>query len=338
MSISTIVTAAALCGALPGGTPTGIDHRLSWSDGLDQHAQPSLALHEQAPSDGDISRPVLYIHGASIPSQLTVFYRFQGKSWADALNQAGFDVFGLDFAGFGNSERYPSMLTPSPNTGAPEGRSIVAVRQIESAVRFILARTKAERISIISHSWGTIAAGRFAAEHPDLVERLVLFGAVGQRDGTMEPIMTPWESVTVADQHAKFLREVPDGESPKLFAEEFPCWGEAYLASDPVGATRTPSAVIVPSGPGADSADAWSGRFPYLMSGITAPVLIVRGEWDSVGSAADARWLEEQLTRAARIQSVELPAGTHLMHLETGRDKLFDVTNEFLRKPINADQ
>jgi len=29
-----------------------------------------------------------------------VAHRFDGKSWRDALNEAGFDVWGLDFYGF----------------------------------------------------------------------------------------------------------------------------------------------------------------------------------------------------------------------------------------------
>ena len=52
-------------------------------------------------------RAVLYVHGATFPSALSVAYRFDVKSWRDALNQAGFDVWGLDFYGFGHSDRYP---------------------------------------------------------------------------------------------------------------------------------------------------------------------------------------------------------------------------------------
>src|ERR1700760_5084564 len=52
---------------------------------------------------------VLYIHGATFPSALSIAHRFDGKSWRDALNNAGFDVWGLDFYGFGQSDRYPEM-------------------------------------------------------------------------------------------------------------------------------------------------------------------------------------------------------------------------------------
>jgi hypothetical protein len=43
-------------------------------------------------------RAVLYIHGATFPSALSIAHRFDGRSWRDVLNKAGFDVWGLDGA------------------------------------------------------------------------------------------------------------------------------------------------------------------------------------------------------------------------------------------------
>jgi hypothetical protein len=42
-------------------------------------------------------RAVLYVHGATFPSALSIAHRFDGASWRDALGEAGFDVWGLDF-------------------------------------------------------------------------------------------------------------------------------------------------------------------------------------------------------------------------------------------------
>jgi pimeloyl-ACP methyl ester carboxylesterase len=53
--------------------------------------------------------PVLYVHGATFPSGLSIAHRFDGFAWRDALCAAGFDVWGLDFQGFGHSDRYPEM-------------------------------------------------------------------------------------------------------------------------------------------------------------------------------------------------------------------------------------
>src|ERR1700709_467037 len=58
-------------------------------------------------------RTVLYVHGATFPSALSVAHRFDGKSWRDALGEAGFDVWALDFYGFGHSDRYAEMEKPA---------------------------------------------------------------------------------------------------------------------------------------------------------------------------------------------------------------------------------
>src|SRR4029077_6501188 len=53
--------------------------------------------------------PVLSVHGATFPSALSIALRFDGYSWRDALCEAGFDVWGFDFHGYGYSDRYPAM-------------------------------------------------------------------------------------------------------------------------------------------------------------------------------------------------------------------------------------
>ena len=50
--------------------------------------------------------PVLYVHGATFPSALSVAYRFNGRSWMDDWNARGFDAWAFDFAGYGGSDRY----------------------------------------------------------------------------------------------------------------------------------------------------------------------------------------------------------------------------------------
>src|SRR5215510_9864411 len=56
---------------------------------------------------------VLYVHGGTFPSGLSIAHRFDGRSWRDELADAGFHVWGLDFHGFGASDRYPQMAEPA---------------------------------------------------------------------------------------------------------------------------------------------------------------------------------------------------------------------------------
>src|SRR5580692_7802156 len=76
------------------------------------------------------NRAVLYLHGATFPSALSIAFRFDGISWRDALCEAGFDVWALDFLGFGGSDRYPEMETEA-QTHEPLGLAGEVLAQIE---------------------------------------------------------------------------------------------------------------------------------------------------------------------------------------------------------------
>src|SRR5215469_7543475 len=91
---------------------------------------------------------VLYVHGGTFPSGLSIAHRFDGRSWRDELCDAGFDVWGLDFHGFGLSDPYPEMAQPA-NHMPPLGRAEDASHQLEAAICFIRNRQRADRISII---------------------------------------------------------------------------------------------------------------------------------------------------------------------------------------------
>jgi pimeloyl-ACP methyl ester carboxylesterase len=289
---------------------------------------PRLLVREQPPASGDRSQPVLYVHGASFPSALSVMFRFGGRSWADALNDAGYNAFGLDFAGYGGSARYPEMA--GPQAGPPLGRTEDVVRQIERAVAFIRQQTGAKSVAIIAHSWGTMPAARFAELHPEQVSRLVLFGPILRRDGPGGTEPTAWTLITNDQQHRRFIKDVPAGHAPVLEEADFPVWAAAYLASDPGAAQRLPPAVKVPSGPSADVLDAWSGKPPYDPSRLRVPVMVVRGAWDSSSTAADAERFMAELPPGLERRFVEIPEGTHLLHLETGRHALYAAVNAFL--------
>ena len=201
--------------------------------------QPMLRLLEQTNASADRRRPVLYVHGATFASGNSVFFKFDGASWADALNAAGHSVWSFDFAGFGGSEIYPEMQADVAPPGEPLGRAPEAVRQMERAVRAIVAETGAPRVSIIAHSWGTIATGRFAAAHPELVDRIVFFGPVTRREilGGVPPL-GPWRFVTVEEQRKRFVEDVPVGQPGVLVEADFPAWAELFLAWDPTSAAR----------------------------------------------------------------------------------------------------
>jgi pimeloyl-ACP methyl ester carboxylesterase len=278
-------------------------------------------------------RAVLYVHGATFPSALSIAHRFDGASWRDALNDAGFDVWGLDFHGFGHSDRYPQMNKPAADN-APLCVAEDAATQVEAAARFILAHQRLEKLSLISHSWGAMPASRFAASHPHLIERLVLFGPIarrGPRRYETPPVLPAWRIVTPQDQWNRFVEDVPAHEPPVLSRSHFVEWSERYLDSDPESRTRDPAGVKTPLGPFSEIIKAWHGQLAYDPSQVRCPVAIIRGEWDGLMGDDDARWLFNAFAHAPVKRDIKIGRGTHLMHLEAMRLALWRESIGFLQ-------
>lgn len=297
------------------------------------HPGLSLFLRYLPPADAAAAAaPVLYVHGGTFPSALSIAHRFDGHSWRDALTAAGFAVWGLDFHGFGRlSDPYPELDAPA-DANAPLGRAEDASRQVEQAVRFICARHAVSHVSLIAHSWGTIVAGRFAGRCPALVDRMVFFGPIARRPRQDDPVRLPaWRLISVADQWTRFVADVPPGEAGVLSPRHFEDWSARYLDGDPASRSRSPAAVKTPSGAFQDIFDAWAGELAYDPGRIRCPVAIVRGEWDSMCTDADAAWLFAALRAAPLRRDVKIGRATHLMHLEEGRFALYRETETFLR-------
>ena len=188
---------------------------------------------------------VLYVHGATFPSALSVGYRFAGRSWLDDLAAHGFDAWAFDFAGYGGSDRYAGM--DGPREGAPLGRADEVAKQIARVVDYVIEATGCERVSLIAHSWGSVPAALYATQHPERVDALCLFGPIAQRTTPGLPLPESagaWRQVTVAEQLARFVGDVPAGqpredEEANVIAPSHPAHERAGTAEG--GGDRNPS-------------------------------------------------------------------------------------------------
>ena len=278
-----------------------------------------LSLWRQAGA----GQPVLYIHGATFPIALSVEHRFDGFSWADSLNAAGFDVWGLDFAGYGASRGEDLPTVP-------------AVEQIAVAVTAILAETSYAQIVIIAHSWGSIPAGMFATTHPDKVTALILFGPIAQRPGSAGDALTGWRLITAEDQYRRFVEDVPAGEAQVLSRAHFDDWAPKWLATDPSHMERSPASVQVPCHAYNDLAAAWSGHLAYNPAHLAFPTLIIRGAWDSVCDTDDVAWFRDRVP-APLFHEATIARGTHLLHLEANRFALYAACEDFIRQQLRIE-
>lgn len=314
-------TPASSATALPGVSPLQTSQVFEPFSGL------SLHVGKQAATRGSAMGDVLYVHGATFGSDLSVFFRFDGQSWADVLNAAGYTVWGFDFSGFGRSER------PLGIDQKPIGRADSAALQIAAVVDSIRSQNGGKPIYLVAHSWGTIPAAKFAIQSPEKVGKLVMFAPIVQRHMSLTvPSLGPTRLLSVWEQYRRFIEDVPKGQPPLLQDRYIQAWASAYLAQDPSSAARQPPSLTTPNGPLVDIMTQWSGTALYEPAKLRTSVLLVRGEWDSLCTDQDATaWLAA--TGSTSKREVKIPHATHLMHLENGRTALYQAVNDFLGTP-----
>jgi pimeloyl-ACP methyl ester carboxylesterase len=293
-----------------------------------------LFMRHQAPTGRRRGAPVLILHGATFPSGNSAAWKIDGRSWMDELAAAGYDVYALDFLGYGNSDRYPEMSSASP-VGPPLGGVDSMVSQVDCAVAEIMRFQRVDRVNVLAHSAGTFAAARYAQLHPNRVNRLVLFGAPAPADGpkpalaeTASDTRQRYIEVSRDDQLDAFERKVR--EAHHLDSVMFEAWASAYLATDPESGNRQPASVRVPAGMAAAFADMERrGQLPYDPKQIVVPVLVIQGEWDSVAPISAGERLFSELGSPLRRFVVLSQAG-HRAHLESNRWQLYRETEAFL--------
>jgi len=205
---------------------------------------PGIQLHvrNKRPAGEDrfsAERIVLFVHGATFPSETGFDIELPGGSWMDFVARRGFDAYFVDVRGYGRSTR-PAAMEQPPAANAPFADTREAVRDITAAVEFILKRRGVPRINLVGWSWGTTTKAGYAAENPAKVEKLVLYAPVwflpqpppyqgAYRIGTRDSVR-PFNSAGIPKER---IEEI----SP---TEWYDKWWAANLATDPVGASRNP--------------------------------------------------------------------------------------------------
>src|SRR5258708_23024179 len=131
---------------------------------------------------------LLYVHGATYPSETAFDLPIEGASMMDLIAACGYDVYLIDVRGYGRSTRPPEMSLP-PAAHKPIVTTEIAVRDFGTAVDHVLKRSNVAKINLMGWSWGTAIAGEYTSENNDKVERLVLFAPVWifRKDAVIAP-------------------------------------------------------------------------------------------------------------------------------------------------------
>ena len=282
-------------------------------------------------------RTVLLVHGATYASSITFDYTVDGVSWMDRLAAEGFDVWAVDLIGYGGSDRPPEMDQAADANG-PLVDTAEAEADVLRAIGFIRQQTGNARLCLVGYSWGTAIGGGVASRHPELIERLVLSGALWLRVGAGHVAAggLPGAYRTV-DAQAALARQVT-GLTPEQAAIIAPpgfqeAWVDAAIASDPDSGRHNPPRLRAPAGVVKDVLEYWlAGKPTYDPKAIQAPTLVVVGEWDQETTPEQGRQVFDLLERAADRRFVLLGRATHSALLQNARVALLHAVAGFLKE------
>ncbi|MFB7611335.1 alpha/beta fold hydrolase [Streptomyces gardneri] len=187
-----------------------IDHQVPHISTVPANKDEPVKLFVRERRDGNPGpgprKPVLMLHGRSVPALAGFDLQYESYSWAEALAKAGYDVFIMDLQGSGRSPR-PKMddprnvnpaqqplLTPRPPGFTPGPlnypfqltNSYSDRDELNTVVEFVLDECEVEKLAFIGWSAAAFTMGPYAVKNPDKVESLFLLAPIFPPLGTSD--------------------------------------------------------------------------------------------------------------------------------------------------------
>ena len=233
-------------------------------------ADPGIKLYivNKRPANLRLSprKPCCSFTGRHSPRKRLFDLPLEGLSWMDYIARHGWDVYLVDVRGYGRSTR-PAEISQPAESNPPIVRTDVAIRDVSSAIDFILQRRGTTKVSLMGWSWGTVIMAAYAAEHADKVARLVLYGPqwLEPSPATSSPPPGADVAAPMALSRERIQIGAPDDRKHDLMPGSwFEAWSTAALATDPVGSRRNPPVLRSPAGIFQDRQEFWRQGKPYL--------------------------------------------------------------------------
>jgi alpha-beta hydrolase superfamily lysophospholipase len=269
------------------------------------------------------SRPVLFLaHGSSVSSRPTFDLRVPGHdddySLMDKFAGYGFDVWTMDFEGYGRSSQ-----------GSGNSDIATGAEDLKAAAEVVVRETGQPRFHLYGESSGALRAAVFAMQAPKFVERLVLasFTWTGQGSPTLAKRAQSVEYYRTHNRRPRdrnmirsiFTRDKPGTSDPAVaeaMADEELKFGDS-----------------VPTGSYLDM----TTKLPMVdPTKLQVPVMIARGEFDGIATEDDLLNFFKRLPVPDR-EFVVLPGASHSIALGTNRRQFWHVMQSFLFMPNRLD-
>jgi pimeloyl-ACP methyl ester carboxylesterase len=291
-------------------------------------------------------RIVLFVHGASIPSEVGFDARYQDYSWMAYLAQAGLDVFAMDITGFGPSTRPAAMDDPCNAAAASQPVLIPAVLpaacpntysgdlttigsdqdDIDAVVDYLRSLRHVDRISLVAWSKGGPRVGPYVATHPEKIDSVVMLAPQYVPGTPPDPMPASVMGIT-SRQRFDALWDMQigceDQYDPAIRSSLWP----QLLETDPTGATWGSGVYRSPTGGDGAVYERW-GSFA---SRIDAPVLLISGDNDKIVLPENVRALYSDIKASHKVFA-GLACASHFAPWETNHLSLFQASAEWLLK------
>jgi pimeloyl-ACP methyl ester carboxylesterase len=233
-----------------------------------------LFLWQKSPPSGASPKgTILFVHGSSMASQPTFDLQVPGRpdsSVMDWFAARGFDTWCMDHEGYGRSDKSRPINCDIPN-GADD---------LDAGTKHVLEKTGAKKLLLYGISSGALRAALFAQRHSERVARLALDAFVWTGKG----------SPTLAERRKKLPEFQSKNRRPidrafvrSIFTRDHPgtaddatieAFADAILKLDD----------SVPTGTYVDMCS----KLPLVdPAKITAPTIVMRGEFDGIASLED---------------------------------------------------
>lgn len=259
--------------------------------------------------------PVLFfVHGSSASGRPTYDLTIPGRDDISLMNVAarwGYDVWTMDHEGYGKSTR------TSGNSDIASG-----VADLTVAGDLVRRETGQERMHMMGESSGALRVGAYAMARPDRVGRLVLqaFTYTGQGSGTLSKRAEQAEYFRTHNRRPRdagmlgsiFTRDKPDTTDQDVI--------EAFIKAE------LPFGDSVPAGTYLDM----TVNLPVVHPNrVTAPVLMISGQYDGIASMDDICDFFKKLPNGDKQLTI-IPGAAHTLVSSKQRFAFWRVMKSWL--------
>ncbi len=261
---------------------------------------------------------VLFVHGSSMASQPTFDLQVAGRPHSSAMDffaGLGYDTWCVDMEGYGRSDKHRDISYDIAN-GADD---------LAAASDYIMKTRGVKQFLVYGISSGALRAALFAQRHPGRVQRLALdaFVWTGKGSPTLEERtkkLAQWQSMRRRPIDRAFVHSIFNRDHPGCAEEKVvEAFADAILALDD----------SVPTGTYVDMCS----KLPVVdPQKITAPTVIMRGEFDGIAGFDDLLEFFKRLPNPDKQFSV-MSGISHASFQQINYLMVYHILHSFFTQP-----